>query len=68
MENIEFGKFTIKSYTKAELAMRYGIHRSTLMRWIEPIRHKLEASGYVKTQKHFTSMEVEMIVSKLGAP
>jgi len=68
MENIEYEKFTIKSYTKSALADSYGVTTGTLARWIRPFYDDLKEQGYKITQKRLTSMQVEVIVSKLGTP
>ena len=68
MENIEYEKFTIKSYTKAALAELYGIRPATLARWIRPFHSELKEIGYKLTQKRFTSLQIELIISKIGIP
>ena len=70
--------FTIRAYTKKELALLYFPNSSTphvavnhLISWIKrcrPLMLKLEESGYQKMAKYFTSREVRMITSHLGEP
>ena len=70
--------FTIRAYTKKELALLYFPNSSTphvavnhLISWIKrcrPLMQELEESGYHKVSKFFTSREVRMIISYLGEP
>ena len=70
--------FTIRAYTKKELALLYFPNSSTphvavnhLISWIKrcrPLMQELEESGYHKVSKFFTSREVRMILSYLGEP
>jgi len=68
MENVEYKKFVVKNYTKSELAQCYGIHPTTLIRWMKPIICTLEEIGYTKTAKYLTSKQVEVIIEHLGTP
>jgi hypothetical protein len=66
---------TIRTYTKAELAMLYCPDRpvtlavKTLRRWIQhhpTLMDELRAVGYQPRRKHFMPKEVEMIMERLG--
>ena len=71
-------KFTIRAYTKKELAFCYfptadNPHSAVnhLMRWINsctPLRQALEGQGNQKTAKWFSSREVKLIINYLGEP
>ena len=69
--------FKIRPMSKSELAMAYApcltqqgaVNR--LMQWIRynpELAEALERTGYRKTQKLFTSLQVRTIVSYLGEP
>lgn len=67
----------IRPMSKAELAMAYApnlTQQGAVKRLMEWIRHNpelaeaLERTGYSKTQKLFTSLQVRTIVSYLGEP
>ena len=69
--------FTIRTYTKKELALMYfpASHPRTavnhLMSWIRrciPLRAQLKAMGYYPNAKAFTPREVKAIVEQLGEP
>lgn len=70
--------FTIRAYSKKELALLYFPESSTphvavnhLIAWIKrcrPLMQELEESGYHRVSKYFTSREVRMIISHLGEP
>jgi hypothetical protein len=69
--------FTIRSYTKKELALCYfpGSSPRTavnhLMSWIHrctPLWTQLQATGYQPTSKDFTPRQVRAIVEQLGEP
>ena len=70
--------FTIRSYTKKELALRYfpSSNKPTtavkhLMAWInrcQPLNDKLQQQGYNKKAKWFTAREVRLIIDHLGEP
>lgn len=70
-------RFEIRPYAKAELAMLYfpystpAVAASHLMRWIRRIpelNDRLQKTHYVKTQKHFTSTQVRLIIEYIGEP
>ena len=54
----------IKAMTKKELAIAYGIHISTLMKWLKEIP-ELNLTTY---QKLLTPKQIQIIFEKLGAP
>ena len=69
--------FKIRPMSKAELAMAYAPTLTTqgavnrLMDWIHhnpELIESLQRTGYRKTQKLFTSLQVRTIVSYLGEP
>ncbi|WP_113636090.1 helix-turn-helix domain-containing protein [Nubsella zeaxanthinifaciens] len=55
--------FTIKAYTKKQLAAFYGVSRSTFRRWINQISDLGEYIG-----KTYTPAQVKKIVEHLGTP
>ena len=70
-------EFKIRVMSKAELAMAYAPELTTagavnrLMQWIyhnPELTEDLRRTGYRKTQKLFTSLQVRTIVSYLGEP
>ena len=67
----------IRSYSKKELALLYfpDSHPHTasnhLMRWFNRNRElcqALEARGYYRPSKHFTSIQVSIIFDYIGEP
>ena len=69
--------FKIRPMSKAELAMAYAPNLTVqaavnrLMQWIRhnpELTEDLQRTGYRKTQKLFTSLQVRTIVSYLGEP
>jgi hypothetical protein len=54
-----------RTMSKAEMAHAYGIHRITLMKWLEPFKEKI---GYDKTNHLFTPKMVGIIWEVLGRP
>ena len=69
--------FKIRPLSKSELAMAYAPNLTVqgavnrLMQWIRhnpELAEALERTGYRKTQKLFTSLQVRTIVSYLGEP
>lgn len=77
IKNYAREEFSIRAYAKAELAMLYfphsttGVATSHLMRWINRIPELvglLRKAHYEKTQKHFTSSQVRLIVEFIGEP
>ena len=69
--------FKIRAMSKAELAMAYAPELTAagavnrLMQWIHhtpELTEDLRRTGYRKTQKLFTSLQVRTIVSYLGEP
>lgn len=67
----------IRSYTKQELGLLYfpdatpAVASAHLMRWITRIpalMQKLHESGYGKTQKEFTPLQVSHILFFIGEP
>ena len=81
MEKTTFLKFfkmmDTRSYTKQELALLYFpdsspvVASAHLMRWISRIpdlMNKLHESGYGKSHKEFTPMQVSYIFYFLGEP
>ena len=69
--------FTIKAYTKKELALMYfpeSMPRTAvnhLMAWINrctQLSDQLQATGYQSTCKAFTPRQVKAIVEHLGEP
>ncbi|MBR1596837.1 MAG: DUF4248 domain-containing protein [Phocaeicola sp.] len=70
-------KFTIRSYTKAELAhlynptMTYECAMRTFRRWLNRVptlREELVRSGYEQKQHVLSPRQVEIIVNHLGEP
>ena len=71
-------QFTIRSYTKSELALLYfpttsdpHVAVNRLMSWIhrcQPLLAALQAGGYRKTAKWLSPREVRLIVDHLGEP
>jgi hypothetical protein len=71
-------QFTIKSYSKAELALLYfpdanstHVAVNRLMSWIKhctPLWEDLQRQGYRKTTKWFSPREVRLIVEHIGEP
>jgi len=58
-----------KVISKSELAQKYGVHISTLMRWIngnEELMNKLSKIGYKKHRNLFNSKEISLIIEYLG--
>lgn len=69
--------FTLRAYTKAELAMLYNptqcitVALQTLSRWIKmnpALVEELTQAGYNKYRRAFTPKEVRIIVKYLGEP
>jgi len=69
--------FTIRAYTKKELALMYFPDSSPrtavshLMSWIRrcgQLWELLQATGYETTSKTFTPRQVRIIVEQLGEP
>lgn len=69
--------FKVRSMSKTELAMAYAPNLTVqaavnrLMQWIRhnpELEEDLRHTGYRKTQKLFTSLQVRTIVSYLGEP
>ena len=69
--------FKIRPLSKSELAMAYAPNLTVqgavnrLMQWIRhnpELAEALERTGYRKTQKLFTSLQVRTIISYLGEP
>lgn len=69
--------FKVRSMSKTELAMAYAPNLTVqaavnrLMQWIRhnpELAEDLRHTGYRKTQKLFTSLQVRTIVSYLGEP
>ena len=67
----------IRNYSKKELALLYfpdslpHTASNHLMRWINRNRElcqALEARGYYRTSKHFTSIQVSIIFNYIGEP
>ncbi|WP_307758694.1 DUF4248 domain-containing protein [uncultured Mediterranea sp.] len=65
------------SLSKSDLARLYfpeasqAVATNHLMRWIHgcpPLMAQLEATGYSRSQKWFTSRQVALIVAHLGEP
>lgn len=54
----------IKSYSKAELCIIYGISRETLNTWLKPIESMLP--HYNKNCKVLTPAQVKVIFEELG--
>lgn len=71
-------EFTIRAYSKQELALLYFPTASSphtavnhLMSWIRrctPLWHELESMGYMKMRKYFTPREVKAIIDNIGEP
>ena len=70
-------RFTIRTYTKKELALMYfpgSMPRTAvnhLMAWISrctPLWRELQEAGYEKTSKAFSPRHVRVIVAHLGEP
>ena len=54
------------SLSKTELAAEFGIHRDTLMRWInnnKELSSRLKEAGYKPSQKVFTPQQVNLVYS-----
>lgn len=69
--------FTIRSYTKKELALTYfpasapHVAVTRLVRWInrcKPLHAALLDQGYQKTSKWLSPREVKLITEYLGEP
>ena len=69
--------FTIRSYTKKELALTYfpasdpHVAVNRLMSWInrcKPLHEALLDQGYQKTSKWLSPREVAIVVEHLGEP
>jgi len=76
-EGSEAGSWVVRPMSKSELAMAYApcltqqgaVNR--LMQWIHynpELVEALDRTGYRKTQKMLTSLQVRTIVSYLGEP
>lgn len=71
-------EFTIRPYTKKELALLYfpsvsdpHVAVNRLMSWINrchPLLTALQSVGYRKSAKWFAPREVRLIIEHLGAP
>ena len=77
IENYEEPVFSVRSYTKVELAALYSptqcisVALQTLYRWMRTNRELMEelsAVGYNKYRRGFTPREVTIIVKYLGEP
>jgi len=58
-----------KAMSKSELADRYGVHITTLMRWIvgnTQLMQKLNEVGYQKHRNLFSAKELSLIMEYLG--
>ena len=73
----EIKEFTIRPMSKSELAMAYAPNLTQqgavnrLMDWIHhnpELVEALDRTGYRKSQKLLTSLQVRTIISYLGAP
>ena len=73
----EIKTYTVRPMSKSELAMAYAPTLTTqgavnrLMEWIHhnpELTEALSRTGYRKTQKLFTSLQVRTIFSYLGEP
>ncbi|NDV63763.1 DUF4248 domain-containing protein [Bacteroides sp. 224] len=69
--------FTLRSYTKAELALLYSPHnapRTAIRKFNSWLRHSprlwepLRESGVSIATREYNPMQVQMIVNYLGAP
>lgn len=58
----------IAVYSKSELAAMYGVHLSTLTRWLAPHVHKLQPHGYTTRSKKLRPRVVKEIFAILGEP
>lgn len=76
-DNINLQPFTIRAYSKQELANLYfpdaapHIAVNRLNRWIKqchPLSQAMEGIHYNKNRKYFTPQEVALIASYLGTP
>lgn len=74
---VEEKEFRMKSYGKADLAMKYNPDltissaQKALKRWIDynkELTAELEKTNYNKYRKIYTPKEVELIVKYLGEP
>ena len=66
---VENGINNHKAISKSELAQKYGVHISTLMRWIngnDQLLEKLKKIGYKKHRNLFNSREILLIMEYLG--
>jgi transposase-like protein len=54
----------VKPYTVKELSNMYGISDKTLRKWLKPF----EESIGMKNGHYFTTLQVQIIFSKLGVP
>lgn len=69
--------FTIRAYTKKELALLYFPdstsstavkHLTSMIRRCDMLWDELQAMGYYSNRKTFTPREVKAIIDWLGAP
>lgn len=71
-------EFRIRTYSKKELALRYFPdandphtavnHLNAWIRRCKPLVEKLAESGYYKTARYFSPLQVREIVYYLGEP
>lgn len=77
MRNNEESAFSVRSYTKVELAALYNptqcisVALQTLYRWMcanSALMEELNSVGYNKYRRGFTPKEVTILVKYLGEP
>lgn len=56
-------EFTVKAYTKTQLASKYGVSLTTFKRWLYNVN---DLGAYLG--KCFTPAQVQKIVEHLGTP
>lgn len=56
--------FALKPYTVKELSILYGIHKTTMLRWLEPFTEDIGR----RVGRFYTIKQVKTIFDKLGTP
>ena len=57
-------KFPLKPYSVTELSAIYQIHRTTMLRWLEPFENEIGE----KHGRFYNVKQVQTIFEKLGVP
>jgi len=66
---VENGINNHKAILKSELAERYGVHKTTLRRWIvgnDQLMNRLTEIGFKKHRNLLTAKEMSLIMEYLG--